>query len=162
MANISIENKEKLSDFYYKDSNYFGRDKLYTLAQSKDINVSRRQVMTWLKDQEIYQRYKKADKAKTIKPTILKEPFKQLGIDLIDMQGKEYKQNRYILTCIDLFSKYAWAEPIKTNLGAVELPLKLKVANWLLSPNSDKKIVPKLRNNNCQSIFFKRSLPTIN
>ena len=114
MANISIENKEKLSDLYYKDSNYFGRDKLYTLAQSKDINVSRRQVMTWLKDQEIYQRYKKADKAKTIKPTILKEPFKQLGIDLIDMQGKEYKQNRYILTCIDLFSKYAWAEPIKT------------------------------------------------
>ena len=52
-----------------------------------------------------------------------------------------------------LASNKAAAEPIKTNLGAVELPLKLKVANWLLSPNSDKKIVPKLRNNNCQSIF---------
>ena len=41
------------------------------------------------------------------------------SMDLVDMQGfhdtnKDYK---YILTCIDLFSRYAWGEKLKTKSG---------------------------------------------
>ena len=88
------------------------------------------------KDQEIYQRFKKPEKAKTIKPTILKEPFKQLGIDLIDMQGKEYNKYRYILTCIDLFSKFAWAEPIKTKTDTDVSDAMNKIIKSISSPIS--------------------------
>lgn len=114
MSTISIENRKKLSELYYDKKNFFGRDKLYNLAQSEGINISRRQVMKWLQDQELYQRFVQPQKAKTIQPTVLKAPLKQLGIDLIDMQGKEYNKYRYILTCIDLFTKKAWAQAIKT------------------------------------------------
>ncbi len=37
------------------------------------------------------------------------------SVDLIEMEpvtGKGHKKYKYILTCIDLFSKYAWAIPL--------------------------------------------------
>ncbi len=37
------------------------------------------------------------------------------SVDLIEMEpviGKEHKKYKYILTCIDVFSKYAWAIPL--------------------------------------------------
>ena len=38
------------------------------------------------------------------------------SVDLIEMEpviGKEHKKYKYILTCIDVFSKYAWAIPLQ-------------------------------------------------
>ena len=42
------------------------------------------------------------------------------GIDLVEMQQyAEYNDGfRYILTVIDVFSKYTWARPLKTKTGA--------------------------------------------
>src|SRR5690242_16988748 len=69
--------------------------------------------MNWLKKQEVWQRYTVAYRPKIIQSTILKKPYKQIGIDLIDMQNQMYKDNNYILTAIDLFTKKTWAEPLK-------------------------------------------------
>ena len=42
------------------------------------------------------------------------------GVDLADMQliSKHNKRIRYLLCVIDLFSKYAWAVPLKKKKGA--------------------------------------------
>ena len=41
-------------------------------------------------------------------------------MDLVDIQ--EYEKDNdgftYLLTCIDVFSKYAWAVPIKNKMGS--------------------------------------------
>ena len=50
--------KQQLDDLhslYYDDMNFFGRDKLWKLANNNHIDVSRRQVADWLTKQEIWQ-----------------------------------------------------------------------------------------------------------
>ena len=110
---ISLETVEKLNNLYYEQKNFFGRDRLYKLALSRNIDVTRAQVMEWLKSQELYQRFKRTEASTTVKATVLKHPNIQIGIDLIDMQNKQYKGYNYILTAIDLFSKKAFACAMK-------------------------------------------------
>jgi hypothetical protein len=50
-----------------------------------------------------------------------------------------------------LVNSSAPAVPKKTARGDLELPLSAIAANWLLSPNSDKNTVIKLKPNKCQS-----------
>lgn len=104
----------QLYSIYYTEKFMFGRDKLFKLLQERDISISRRQLQDWLKKQEIYQLYAPKRKTRKLISTILDKPLKQLGIDLIDFQNHEYNGYRYILTCIDLFSKKAYAQPLKT------------------------------------------------
>ena len=45
------------------------------------------------------------------------------AVDLIEMEptiGKQHKKYKYILTCIDVFSKYAWAIPLQ-NKSAISI-----------------------------------------
>ena len=88
---MSLETVEKLNNLYYEQKNFFGRDRLYKLAVSNNINVTRAQVMEWLKSQELYQRFKRTKASTTVKATVLKYPNIQVGIDLIDMQNKSTK-----------------------------------------------------------------------
>lgn len=110
---ISEEVKKQLEDLYYKQGNMFGRDKLYKLAVSRDIPVTRRALWEWLKLQEIHQLYWPAEESKELQSTVLNKPHDQIGIDLIDMQNYEYNNYKYILTAIDLFSKKAYAVALK-------------------------------------------------
>ena len=110
---ISEDVKKELEKLYYEDYNFFGRDKMYKLAISKSIDVSRRQVMEWLRSQEIHQLYWPKEESKEIQSTVLNKPHDQIGIDLIDMQNYEYKNYKYILTAIDLFSKKSYAVALK-------------------------------------------------
>ena len=110
---LSKEQEAYLHQLYYDKNNFFGRDKLYYLVKQDKQKISRRQVMEWLKKQHTYQLYKPTKQRKDIARTVLDEPYKQIGIDLIDVQNIESNGYKYILTAIDLFSKYAWAEPLK-------------------------------------------------
>ena len=40
------------------------------------------------------------------------------GVDLVDMQSlsKYNKRNKYLLSAIDLFSKYGWVVPLKDKI----------------------------------------------
>lgn len=129
---ITKENEELLHNLYYDNKMMWGRDRLYKIARSKGSNVSRRQVMKWLKEQEIYQLFKRPNKRKDIKSTVLKKPLQQIGIDLVDTQRMAYDGYKYILTAIDLYSKKAWAEALKSKTnkavldGMKKILLKLK------------------------------------
>ena len=102
-----------LNQLYFKEHNYFGRDKLYKLIQKIDPSISRRQTQDWLLKQEVYQLFRPVRKTKVIRPSVLKKPLNQIGIDLVDMSSFEAKSYHWILTGIDLFSKKAWAVPLK-------------------------------------------------
>lgn len=112
---LSKDQEQLLNKIYYDDKVIFGRDKLFSYVTSKypEYKISRRMVMNWLKDQYIHQIYAPTKTTKNIKHTVLNKPHKQIGIDLIDMQNYEYKDFKYILTAIDLFSKKAYAKPLK-------------------------------------------------
>ena len=110
LSKIQLNSIHKI---YYDDHNLFGRDKLYKILQEQNLDISRRQVMEWLKEQPVYQRYLPTKKNRVIQPTILSKPYQQLGIDLMDLQNLEYNGYKYILTIVDLFSKKIWAYPLK-------------------------------------------------
>lgn len=106
-----------LEKIYYTDRNYFGRDRLWRLPEVQQARISRRQVFDWLTHQELWQVYRVTRKSKTIRPTVLKKPLRQIGIDLIDMSRYASDGYSWILTAIDLFSKKAWAVPLKNKTG---------------------------------------------
>jgi len=132
---------KQLDELYYEEQNFFGRDKLWKIAVSKKIPVSRRQVMDWLKLQPLYQKYLPTHKNRVIQPTILSKPQQQLGIDLMDLQNLEYNGYKYVLTIVDLFSKKIWAIPLKNKKDrtvAVAFDRYLKKSKKISSVRSDR------------------------
>ncbi len=111
---LSQEMKDKIHKLYYEDKQLFGRDRLFEIIKEKQLPISRRQIMDWLKHQQVHQLTQKKKKVSKVQSTILKAPFQQIGVDLIDMNKIKFNQYRYILTAIDLFSKFAWVYPMKT------------------------------------------------
>ena len=112
------------------------------MLKEKGYNISRRQVSDWLKTQEISQLYAPTQKRKTIKVTVIKKPYGQVGIDLADMQNFEYSGFKYIFTAIDQHSKRAWAKPLKnkeekTVVTALKALLRAPGFNNLKSIRSD-------------------------
>src|SRR5208282_2144261 len=104
-----------LRNIYYNPEHAAGYGGAGRLSRASGIPLPR--VITWLKGQASYTLHKPARKSgyKT-------RPYRTGGIDhqwqmdLVDMQDKS-KSNEgynYILTVIDIFSRYAWAEPLKT------------------------------------------------
>ena len=108
---MSKEAEQELSDLYY--NTFFGRDKLYELAKKNGIQVSWRQVAQFLKEQKVHQLYSRKFKRREVKATVLSEPFKQIGLDLVDMSNLEIRGFKWLLVAVDLFSKKVWARALK-------------------------------------------------
>jgi hypothetical protein len=109
------DSQEKLLNLLFYDKKLmFGRDKLFKYIQANhpESSLSRRQVGDFLRSQEVNQLYAPKRKTKDIKPTVLKKPFAQVAIDLVDMSTKSYDGFNWILTGTDLFTKKAYAVPM--------------------------------------------------
>lgn len=117
-APISDEQKNALHKLYYTDHNYFGREKLFQLAQSRGLNIPRAKVAEWLKEQHLSQIYAPTRKHKTVRISIQKKPFAQVSLDLIDMQNFEVRGYKYIFSAIDNFSKKTFCQPLKSKEDA--------------------------------------------
>ena len=102
-----------------------GRDRFYAKIQELSHGITNKQVMEFLKLQELYQLHNQVTKDKVVKPLVPAGPNKHWQIDTIVMykpgnfsgeSTRNIRPNRgfaYILTIIDCFTKYAWAIPLK-------------------------------------------------
>lgn len=86
----------------------------YYNIRLKYLNIQRKDVADFLKRQKNYQLTRNTRHVIN-KPILASAPNSRWAIDLIDMDRyiDKNKGFRYILTCIDHFSRYAWAVPIK-------------------------------------------------
>jgi len=88
------------------------------LKQARLINpkINRSQVKEWLSKQPTYSVHKPARRTYPRNQVLVSSIDEQWQADLVDMQSLEkYNDgNRYILTCIDLFSEFAWTIPLKS------------------------------------------------
>lgn len=107
---LTEEQATLLHSLYFIKGNYFGRDKLWKLATetAPDQAISRRSVMKWLKRQELHQLYAPVRNPKTVRRTVPSGSMSQIGVDLVDMSTQEYGGQKWLLTAIDLYSKYLW------------------------------------------------------
>ena len=115
---IPIEDVNKVIDSEYNDCHYYGRDKLYHLIKSKYVGISRNDIMSYIANNQTNQLHSRPKlRNLTIKPIIVKRPRERLQIDFIEISKDDKHLNmgyRYVLTCIDCFSKYAFCYPTKS------------------------------------------------
>ncbi len=109
--------KEKILNRVYsieKPASFSGINKL-----KKHTNFSKKNIKSALFDSDAYTLHKPITrKYKRRKVTTSGNEY-QIQADLIDMQHlkKENKGYKFILTAIDVFSRYAWAYPLKSKKG---------------------------------------------
>lgn len=99
----------------------------------KGINASREDIVKALSNQDSYTLNKPIKKKFQNRRVIAYDVFEQLQMDLVHMDtpngapASENKGYKYILTAIDVLSKYAWAIPLKDKTGASTLAALSKI-----------------------------------
>lgn len=155
-------NEEILQKIYYDPSHPAGLSsprKLFNAAKLLSPTLSLEHVRTWLSKQFTYTLHKPARRRFRRNPTIVDNVDEQWQADLVDMQAfvKENKGFKYLLTVIDIFSKFAWVVPLKTKKGSEvkeafqtifrqRIPVKLQTDQGREFVNEDVKKYLKSKN----------------
>jgi len=106
-----------LKDLYYDPKSGLGSlETLYKEAKQKDPTIKRAQVKKFLEEQETVQVHKQRH-VQNFYPITAYLPFQRLQIDLLDMSSHNHRLNKgkkWIFTCIDVYTRYAFAVAMKT------------------------------------------------
>ena len=94
-------------------------DKLYSAAKLKDPHVSRKDVRNWLASELTYSLHAPTVTNFPRNRCIVEHVDQQWQADLVDMSSVKRSNPNYafILTVIDMFSKYAFTVPLKNKSG---------------------------------------------
>jgi len=104
-----------LNNEFYKNLNFFGRDKLFNILRTKygDESPSRRQISDWLKLQEENQLYAPSKgTAKTFKSSMT-SPNKIFAIDLVNMEKFQVRGYKYLFNAVDMSSRFNYSVALK-------------------------------------------------
>ena len=118
-----MDREQALRDVYYNpETGFGGAESLYRRTQEEypDLNVTRREVKEWLNAQLTYTLHKPVRRGGRGRRVFVTRIDEQWQMDLVEMPHQFARENggmRYLLTVIDVLSKYAWAVPIKTKTG---------------------------------------------
>ena len=112
-----------LSSVYYntkRSGGYGGVNRLYDdVKKEGKFKISRKQIKEWLMKQDAYTLHKPVLRNFKRNRVIVGGIDQQWQMDLADMQSMQKFNDgyRYLLVCIDVFSKYAWVVPLKNKTG---------------------------------------------
>lgn len=113
--------QQTLSDLYYnpQDSSGLGSLKRLSTAVKKKLPAHESTVKHWLSSQDTYTLHRKALKKFKRRRIVVNGMEDQLQADLIDMSKFKQVNDGYtfILSIIDVFSKKAWAIPLRSKSG---------------------------------------------
>lgn len=104
-------------DKLYKKFNYPSEKRFYEILRDNNIKATHKEVKEWIKQQNIAQVHKPITNIKAKQRHIIATaPYETYQMDLLDYQkyARNNNGNRYILICVDLFTRKAYAEAIKT------------------------------------------------
>jgi len=111
-----------LKNIYYNLKSpqaYTSRARVYRAAKQKQPAIRRRDVDSWFRKQPTATLHKPVRYRFTRNRTVVMSVGDQYQADLCDMTNlARYNDgHKFLLTCIDLFSRLAWAKPIKSKHG---------------------------------------------
>ena len=110
-----------LARIYYNTSSggaFSSASKIYHEVKRRGYykNLGLKRIQNFLNTQQTHLLYKPSRKTFSTPPVITQHPFHSYQMDLADMSRQASSNNsvKYLLTCIDIFSKMAYAEPLVT------------------------------------------------
>jgi transcription antitermination factor NusG len=108
---------DRLKEIYYNPKHPAGFASVTKLV--KESGYSREKVKKWLEKQSTYTLHRSARKKYPTRKYIVHDVDEQWQADLADVTliAKYNKGYKFLLTVIDLFSRYAWVRPLKTKSG---------------------------------------------
>ena len=111
--------EQLLSEVYYDTKSpacFSSINAVYNEAKNRNKKVTRKQVVEFLQKQPTYTKHKPARRKFARNKTVPIGLDTDWQADLCDMQKIKGENDgfAYILTCIDVLSRFAWAVPIKT------------------------------------------------
>ena len=112
-----------LASGYYdakRSGGFGGVDRLYKdVKKEGKFDISRTKIKEWLMKQDTYTLHKPIRHHFRRNRVIVGGIDHQWQMDLADMQSMQKFNDgyRYLLVCIDVFSKYAWVVPLKNKTG---------------------------------------------
>jgi hypothetical protein len=115
MMDNDIMKEQGLRDIYYNPKTGFQTPKkLYLRAISDGLDVTRSQVKKWINEQDTYTRYRQVFRRHKFRQTYVQTLSEQLQMDLVDMSKYDDKNKgyRWILTSIEILSRYAFTVPV--------------------------------------------------
>lgn len=108
-----MNNYENLKKLYYNpETGLQSADKLYRKAKELGLNVTHKQIKDFLSKQFSAQVFKQTKKNKVYSSIVASGPRANYQIDLMIYDRYQYKQFRYILVVIDVYSRYLSAVPL--------------------------------------------------
>ena len=89
------------------------------MKEEGNSKISRKQVQNWLSQQDVHTLHKPSRRHYKRSRVIVPGIDAQFQVDLVDLQNLSRYNNgyKYLLACLDIFSKYAWVVPLKTKQG---------------------------------------------
>lgn len=95
-------------------NNYPGLERLVKLAKEKHPEITRREIKTYLESDETRQLSKVQHQSKSSGHVVAMVPNELWQMDIFDLSKymKQNKDHRYILCCIDVFTRKAYAMPM--------------------------------------------------
>ena len=112
-----------LHNLYYNPeslASFGGVNAVYRVVKNDGkFQISRNRIREWLKQQDTYTLHKPVRHRFKRNRVIVGVMDEEWGADLVIMDSLSKSNNgyNYILTVIDVLSKYVWVEPIKTKSG---------------------------------------------
>ena len=108
---------ERLKRVYYDLQHPAGYGSVQKLVEA--TGLSAKKVKEWLKKQPTYTLHRQARKTYPTRQYIVHDIDEQWQVDLADVSllSRYNSGYRFILTVIDIFSRFAWARPLKTKKG---------------------------------------------
>ncbi|GFU78445.1 uncharacterized transposon-derived protein F54H12.3 [Trichonephila clavipes] len=131
IENAAIDNMFQCMDFLTAYKTFCEGPIENTLPSSLDLRgvealhrsvkgkYSKKDVKHWLSQKDAYTLHKPVRHKFQRNRVFVSDIDRQFQADLVDMQSlAEFNKGyKYLLTCIDLFSKFAWAVPLKDKFG---------------------------------------------
>ena len=108
-----------LRAIYFNPANSGAYDGADALHRQVIGVLSKKQVTDWLSGQDTYTLHKPIRRKFNRRRVLVGRVDQQWQADLVDLQSiaKINDGYKYLLTCIDVLSKYAWVVPLKNKTG---------------------------------------------
>lgn len=141
---------EKLNKLFIENG-FPAKDKFFSVAKKAGLNITRKDIDDFLNKQrtsQLHKVVKKKDKNPIVAPS---ENF-EWQIDLLDMQkfSTKNKNNNWILISVDIFTRKAYAQPIKSKkpddvlLGLSKIITQANDTPLIISSDNGKEFMGSL------------------